>query len=410
LFFNEKEGKYNDVSGQFPKKIIVDTLISFSIDAFGLYAIFVTARCKSARQNDPKKNEMLRVEIDGLKLREIPSSEKPQYNKIASSWNGTDLKGLGKTVIFLLPLNKGEHTLSLIPTNGATIEKWSYQPIQNLQQIIFDLNENAEDGNRRPWYTLALINLPLKSFSAEIGVSWNLFDGDDIKLIFDGNIEKNNSSILWKNWIWSARPWQLLTGLKSEQKTFTKNLPQEIHYVELWADKKPMLNQIVLDLGDFRPKRIPTVDDPEWTKNFEDDTEAMLLSRLILGEAENQSREVKIWIASSILNRVNSKAWPNTFHEVILQRKQYDPFKPSNQNFPKITNPFVENASDLRRNNWHECYEVAKKILTGEIPNPTSATHFTGIGVDRDYFIKTYIPQGKFLRKIDDTNFYWSPN
>ena len=50
--------------------------------------------------------------------------------------------------------------------------------------------------------------------------------------------------------------------------------------------------------------------------------------------------------------------------------------------------------------------------LYGEekIENPTEATHFHGVGVTRDWFIQNVVPDGKFLRQIDDTYFYWGPN
>jgi hypothetical protein len=49
-------------------------------------------------------------------------------------------------------------------------------------------------------------------------------------------------------------------------------------------------------------------------------------------------------------------------------------------------------------------------VLTGKIAKPAEATHFHGIGVTRDWFEKNIVPNGKFLRKIGDTYFYWSPN
>lgn len=86
-------------------------------------------------------------------------------------------------------------------------------------------------------------------------------------------------------------------------------------------------------------KIILNVDDPPGTATFEslevytlDSTDKLTLEpkiqaedgdrRLILGEAENQSKETKIWMAGSILNRVKATAWPNTIHDVILQTGQ----------------------------------------------------------------------------------------
>lgn len=156
-------------------------------------------------------------------------------------------------------------------------------------------------------------------------------------------------------------------------------------------------------------KRIPTVEDPKWTGNFRDDPDDILLARLIFGEGENQSREAKVWIGSSVLNRVRAKAWPNTLHEVILQKGQYDPFKKKDKNFKKIIDPLAK-AGKPRQRAWRESCDVASRLVSGRIPNSTAATHFHGKGITRAWFEAHIVPNGKFLRKIGDTFFYWSPN
>ena len=157
------------------------------------------------------------------------------------------------------------------------------------------------------------------------------------------------------------------------------------------------------------PKRISTVDDPRWTGDFRDDHDDILLSRLIFGEAENQSKEAKIWIGGSVLNRINAHAWPDTIQKVIRQKGQYDPFKEKDKNFKKIIDPLAK-ADKGRKKSWEESYEAAHGLLSGSISNPTTATHFHGRGVSRSWFLSHIVPKGKFLKKINDTSFYWSPN
>lgn len=110
-----------------------------------------------------------------------------------------------------------------------------------------------------------------------------------------------------------------------------------------------------------------------------------------------------------MLNRVRAKAWPNTVREVILQKGQYDPFKTDNENFKKIMDPLF-NAGQSRKNAWYKSYEIAQSLLAEEIKISTTATHFHGRGVDKNWFISHIVPDGKFLRQIDDSFFYWSPN
>ena len=41
--------------------------------------------------------------------------------------------------------------------------------------------------------TFVFVDLPLKSLSADITTRWHFWDGDDVKLIIDNEIQKNNS-------------------------------------------------------------------------------------------------------------------------------------------------------------------------------------------------------------------------
>ncbi|HCC84114.1 MAG TPA: hypothetical protein DEP87_00285 [Candidatus Pacebacteria bacterium] len=363
---------------QFPERITQDTKIIFSVERFGLYAIWVAARCQSAKQSEFGVNETLRLEIDDLKFREIPPLDKPQYNKIPPAWNGADQQGLTKTVVFIIALNKGEHSLHFFPTNEVLIEKWSCHLIENSQEIIFDLGKQAEDGDKRPWYTFAFIKTPLVSIDAKISVNWHFLDGDDVKLIIDGKVQENTSSKFWRYWLWSARPWQVLSGPKNEQKKLNSGLPQDVHYVEFWIDKTPTLHRIVFNLGDFQPKRIPTVNDPKWTGNFVDDTDQMILARALFGEVRNTlipdvARHAIGWV---IKNRVISKNWPNTYWEVITKPSQFSAFNVSDDNRQFVENPLYT-GKKIDKLAWKHAYEIAGKLIKNEIPDPTNgANHY----------------------------------
>jgi hypothetical protein len=88
-------------------------------------------------------------------------------------------------------------------------------------------------------------------------------------------------------------------------------------------------------------KRTPSAINPRLTGDFREDPEDIILARLIFGEAEDQSREAKIWIGGSVFNRVKAKAWPYTIQDVVLQKGQYDPFKKTDRNFKKIIDPLA---------------------------------------------------------------------
>ena len=94
-----------------------------------------------------------------------------------------------------------------------------------------------------------------------------------------------------------------------------------------------------------------------------------------------------------------------------MQKGQYDPIKPTNPVFEKIISPLkFEDIGEDDKKSWYECYEIARGVISGKIKNPTTATHIHGVGVTRDWFEKNVVPKGKFLKKIGNTYFYWSPN
>lgn len=242
---------------KYPQKIIMSFDYDFTTSKDGLYAISIIAKCRSGKQIGKRGGEDLRVEIIPnkdetklIKLRELPPIAKPQYKDIASSWNGTKLKGLKKTVMFLLRLKKGEHSLRFIPYEGAVMEQEpEVKFIKDSSLVSFDIQEQAQDGNCRPWYSFVLINTPLKNITADVTCNWRIGDDDDVKLIIDGEIQKNSSfTILHKNWAWSANILKKLQGKGRETKTFQINQPRDLHSLEFWADKTPTLHKVTLNL------------------------------------------------------------------------------------------------------------------------------------------------------------------
>ncbi|MBI3443722.1 hypothetical protein HY008_03550 [Candidatus Woesebacteria bacterium] len=76
------------------------------------------------------------------------------------------------------------------------------------------------------------------------------------------------------------------------------------HLIAVTARAK--LENIVFNFGKELPipGGIPTVDNPKWTGSFYDDTEVMLLSRAIYGEAGGEPKEAKVAVGWAIRNRV----------------------------------------------------------------------------------------------------------
>ncbi|MBU2633268.1 transglycosylase SLT domain-containing protein [Patescibacteria group bacterium] len=234
------------------KKIKENFDYNFDVDERGLYSISITATCRSGKQIGERGGEDLRVEIDNQSFREIPSEKNIQLYNIPASWNGTKLKGLNKTVVFILWLEKGNHKITFIPDRGAKIENIKTEFIESTSKIKFDLGKQAEDGDRRPWYTFVLIDLPLKQIKAEVTTKWRFPDSDDVKLIIDGKTRKNKWSIFHRYWCWAGTVVKKLRSKEIEEKKFEENLNSGIHYIEFWADKTPTLHNVALDFGEFK--------------------------------------------------------------------------------------------------------------------------------------------------------------
>src|SRR3989344_2692072 len=153
----------------YPRRITEPFAHPVLIDKSGLSTISINATCRSGKQIGHYGGEDLRVEIDHIQLREIPPVSKTQKFNIPPAWSGTQLQGLPKTVVFVLQLTAGKHTLQFIPYRGAEIlAEPTVTPIDDPGAITLMTEQQAEDGDRRPWFTCALINLPFRSISIDV--------------------------------------------------------------------------------------------------------------------------------------------------------------------------------------------------------------------------------------------------
>ncbi|MBU4421803.1 hypothetical protein L6259_00405 [Candidatus Parcubacteria bacterium] len=241
------------------KKITRPYYHNFILKKSGLVAIAISARCKSRKQLKGNIDEDLRIEINGLQCREIEHSKYIQLFNTPSAFNGSKLRGLKKTVIFLTVLTKGQHSVGLIPKTSAFVENIEIRNLIAEQQPRLNIEEQAEDGDRRPWYTFVLTGLPLNKLSAVFTVQKRFWDSDDIKIIVNEKVKKNARGGKYKFWyiIGGIFGWLIFRKkgeIRRVEIDFRESLDNGIHYIEIYADRKPILHNISFDLSYYETK------------------------------------------------------------------------------------------------------------------------------------------------------------
>lgn len=374
------------------------------------HLVIVTARAKSEKQlgNQATDDEDLTIKLDN---RSFP---KPGSSKLIDSpaaFNGGGLHNLSK-VIYLLTFLKGEnHEIALEadnPPGTATLENLQVYTLHPAKKLFLESNIQAEDGDRRPWISFVLDNVALKSLTTALIYARRKRDCDDVKIIIDGKTQGNLLQVI-KHFLWrfvgSLIPWSSPT--KTETQIFEMNLPEGRHYFEFDADRKPILEKVVIDFGEELPipKELPNVDNPKWTGSFYDDTEELLLARATYGEVGGESYEAKVAVAWSIKNRVedSKQRWGNTYHQIILKPFQYEPFnKPESKAFNKITSPSLGNPIENKA--WYESYEAAKNVIAGQATDPTKgANHFYA---NNSLNVPNWADEDSFTVELGNTRFY----
>ena len=222
--FDEKEGQIENGFGH-----------EFDVPAEGLYLIEIMASAKSWGQNLISlrgffNDDDLTVKLDG---REFPKQNgKRGIFDGEVAWNGNNLKGLTKTNVFVVQLEKGKHFLEFLTDNKPVLRKIKVQALaQNIQndsetqnapenqnssqnqksdqeiEYLMEENNPAEDGDRRPWLTIVLVDLTLKSLkvSASVKKYPGTLEDDDLKLIINGGVEENTEPKAHKKWLWCGR-------------------------------------------------------------------------------------------------------------------------------------------------------------------------------------------------------------
>ena len=87
-----------------------------------------------------------------------------------------------------------------------------------------------------------------------------------------------------------------------------------------------------------------------------------LLTALIWGEARGEPFEGKMAVAFVARNRMGDSRWPDTWEEVILQRRQFSCFNKNDLNYESTLDALLpsRNSRDM---DWRECRLAAHAVL-----------------------------------------------
>lgn len=234
---------------KFNKRVKNEFIYDFDVLEKGLYVIEISGRAKSWLQNTLKrisffKDDDLAVKIDG---REFPklSGERGLFDSEAA-WNGNKLKDLSQINVFFAYLDTSEHTLRFLANQSPLLETIKIYQVINEQNIVFEpiKNYQIENGNRRPSIIFILADLALGGLKIQASANQKHGDDDDLQLKINGERQINDTPKSHKYWYWCGRV------LRGQSKTFDKklNLAAGLHYVELWIDNIPVVDQIVFRL------------------------------------------------------------------------------------------------------------------------------------------------------------------
>ena len=117
----------------------------------------------------------------------------------------------------------------------------------------------------------------------------------------------------------------------------------------------------------------------DWkTTDLTNDSDHVLLARMLFGEAKTCSKKEKIAIAYTVLNRIknhrNHYGTP-TVKGIILHDKAYSCFNRNDPNLTLLMDPMSHNPQQ-----WQECLQVARLVLSGQVADPIGATHYHWTG------------------------------
>ena len=112
---------------------------------------------------------------------------------------------------------------------------------------------------------------------------------------------------------------------------------------------------VPVEFMDRRERHFTPLPDPGMP--FAHQCELVLLAQCVYGEAEGEGMPGKLAVAHVVMNRLDDPRWPDTGHEVILQKWQFSAFNPGSPRLKAMQAP--KGAA------WDDSFEAAVAVAYG---------------------------------------------
>lgn len=265
------------------QKLEEETELFFSAPKDFLYAIFISARAKSEKQRGDKESDDadLTFAINNTKLSYFSKGHKIMYKDTPFAFSGGQLHNRKKTIVIFVYLQKGENKITLLPENEPQLEDIKIYQLENSEiknkKVNLQIEEQAEQGDRRSFYTFLFLNQAVTSMTIETTLHKRFPDSDDLQIKINDQILKQIKTqierVKWRFWFLAGHIFYLLelakligqeTVEKIKEKSYrlekivTLDLPKGRNIIEIIADESPILHSVrfkFADMGLLEPEK-----------------------------------------------------------------------------------------------------------------------------------------------------------
>jgi len=265
----------------------------FDAPKTNIYILSISARAKSEKQRGKNQTDDadLTIAINNVHLTHFSKEHKPMHKDAPFAFSGGQLNNCKKTVVIFTQLAAGQNMITLIPEHEPQVEQIKIYQLEDSEitnnKVMLEIEEQAEKGDRRPFYTFLFINQTLKNVTIDATVHKRLPDSDDLQIVVNNQVLKSIKTpikrVKWKFWYLAAQMFYLADLIKSSGKelservkekpysvkrTIALNLSKARNIIEIMADEAPILHSVEFEFVELAIVEAEDYNDPKKTANM----------------------------------------------------------------------------------------------------------------------------------------------